>query len=159
MVVRSCRRRAAVCRTSSFVLCCACCIRLSMAMNAPVLPTPALCRHTDKHRSETAAQIRDSCTDQRQMDRSETDGQIRDRCTDQRQMHRSKTDGQVRDRWTDQRQMHRERESALETSGVSTLRLKQRLGYTWGWLERLAYDQDAWRALVGGLCTNRGRRQ
>ena len=37
-----------------FVLCFTCCIRLSMAMNAPVLPTPALCTCKDR------LQIRDS---------------------------------------------------------------------------------------------------
>ena len=28
----------------------------------------------------------------------------------------------------------------------------KRMGYTWGQLERLAHDGDAWRALGGGLC-------
>jgi hypothetical protein len=27
------------------------------------------------------------------------------------------------------------------------------MSLSWGWLERLAQDKDAWRALVGGLCT------
>ena len=31
--------------------------------------------------------------------------------------------------------------------------------YNWGQLERLAQDRDAWRALVGGLCSSRGQRQ
>ena len=31
--------------------------------------------------------------------------------------------------------------------------------YTWGQLERFAQDRDAWRALVGGLCSSRGQRQ
>ena len=36
---------------------------------------------------------------------------------------------------------------------------RKRLGYTWGQCERLAQDQDAWRALVGGLCSITGQRQ
>ena len=31
--------------------------------------------------------------------------------------------------------------------------------YTWGQLERLAHDQDVWRARVGSLCSSRGQRQ
>ena len=31
--------------------------------------------------------------------------------------------------------------------------------YTWGQLERLAQDRDAWRTLVGGLCSSWGLRQ
>ena len=55
---------------------------------------------------------------------------------------------------------HRERESeaAQETPGAAIWRLKQR-GWdeTWGQLERLAQDRDAWRDLVGGLCSCRGQ--
>ena len=35
----------------------------------------------------------------------------------------------------------------------------KRMGYTWGQLERLAQDRDAWRPLVGGLCSCRGLRR
>ena len=31
----------------------------------------------------------------------------------------------------------------------------KRMGHTWGQLERLTQDQDARRALVGGLCSSR----
>ena len=31
------------------------------------------------------------------------------------------------------------------------------MGYTWGKLERLAQDQDAWRALVGRLFSSRAK--
>ncbi len=34
----------------------------------------------------------------------------------------------------------------------------KKAGYTWGQLERLAQDRDAWRTLVGGLCPRRGSR-
>ena len=57
---------------------------------------------------------------------------------------------------------HRERESkaAHETPGAVILRLTQkRMGYTWGQLERLAQDRDAWRPLAGGLHASRGQRQ
>ena len=30
----------------------------------------------------------------------------------------------------------------------------KRMGYTWGQLERLSQDRNAWRALVGGLCSS-----
>ena len=35
----------------------------------------------------------------------------------------------------------------------------KRIVYTWGQLERLAKGRDAWRDLVGGLCSSKGQRQ
>ncbi|KAL3866766.1 hypothetical protein ACJMK2_044042 [Sinanodonta woodiana] len=35
----------------------------------------------------------------------------------------------------------------------------KQMGKTWGQLERLAQNRDAWRELVGGLCPRRGHRQ
>ena len=35
----------------------------------------------------------------------------------------------------------------------------KRTGHSWGQLERLAQDRDGWRALVGGLCPERGKRR
>ena len=35
----------------------------------------------------------------------------------------------------------------------------KRTGHSWGQLERLARDRDGWRALVGGLCPERGSRR
>ena len=54
---------------------------------------------------------------------------------------------------------HRERESeaAQETPGAATE--TKRTCYSWGRLERLAQDRDAWRAFVGGLCSCLGQRQ
>nr|KAG5695065.1 hypothetical protein BaRGS_032558 [Batillaria attramentaria] len=33
------------------------------------------------------------------------------------------------------------------------------VGHSWGQLERLAQDREAWRTLVGGLCPRRGKRR
>ena len=50
--------------------------------------------------------------------------------------------------------------AAEETPGVRDLEAeRKRTGCTWGRLERLAHDWDAWRALVGSLCSSRGQRQ
>jgi hypothetical protein len=35
----------------------------------------------------------------------------------------------------------------------------KQMGKTWGQLERLAQNRDAWRELVGGLCPRRGHRR
>ena len=35
----------------------------------------------------------------------------------------------------------------------------KKIGHSWGQLERLAQDRDDWRALVGGLCPERGNRR
>ena len=45
------------------------------------------------------------------------------------------------------------------TRGRSQEAGTKRMGHPWGQLEMLAQDRDAWRALVGGLCSSMGQRQ